>query len=93
MIDQFNFIKYPRASVDDLPIIRKQPKLLIIHAGTNAAVTFTSGDIINQLFQLKAFIQENLPDAKITISKPTLTSDNGNVGLTARQFQSNNQEN
>ena len=47
MIDQFNFIKYPRASVDDLPIIRKQPKLLIIHAGTNAAVTFTSGDIIN----------------------------------------------
>ena len=89
MIDQFKFRKFPRASVDDLPIIQKQPKHLIIHAGTNDAVTFTAVDILNYSFQLKAFIQEKLPDAEIKISKPTLTSDNGKAGLTARQFQSN----
>ena len=56
--------KFPRATVDDLrhhalPIIRKQPKYLIIHAGTNDAVKFTSRDILIKLLQLKSFFQEN----------------------------------
>ena len=62
--------KFPGATVDDLQhhalrIIRKQPKYLIIHAGTNDAVKFTSRDILNKLFQLKSFIQEKLSDAEI----------------------------
>ena len=32
---------------------------LIIHAGTNDAVKFTSRDILNKLPHLKSFIQEN----------------------------------
>ena len=81
--------KFPGATVDDLrhhalPIIRKQPKYLIIHAGTNDAVKFTSRDILNKLLQLKSFIQEKLPDAEITISTPTLRSDNGKTALTVR---------
>ena len=64
--------KFPGATVDDLrhhalPIIRKQPKYIIIHAGTNDAVKFKSSDILNKLLQLKSFIQEKLPDAEITI--------------------------
>ena len=83
--------KFPGATVDDLrhhalPIIRKQPKYLIIHAGTNDAVKFTSRDILNKLLQLKSFIQEKLPDAEITISTPTLRSDNGKAALTVRQL-------
>ena len=67
--------KFPGAIVDDLhhhalPIIRKQPKHLIIYAGTNDAVKFTSRDILNKLLQLKSFIQEKLPDAEIIISTP-----------------------
>ena len=60
--------KFPGATVDDLrhhalPIIWKQPKYIIIHAGTNDTVKFTSRDILNKLLQLKSFIQEKLPDA------------------------------
>ena len=47
---------------------------------------FTSRDILNKLLQLKSFIQEKLPDAEITISTPTLRSDNGKVALTVRQL-------
>ena len=50
-----------------LPIIRKQPKYLIIHAGTNYAVKFTSRDILYKLLKLKSFIQEKLPHAEIII--------------------------
>ena len=50
-----------------LPITRKQPKYLIIHAGTNYAVKFTSRDILYKLLKLKSFIQEKLPDAEIII--------------------------
>ena len=83
--------KFPGATVDDLrhhalPIIQKQPKYLIIHAGTNDAVKFTSRDILNKLLQLKSFIQQKLLDAEITISTPTLKSDNGKAALTVSQL-------
>ena len=83
--------KFPGATVDDLrlhalPIIRKQPKYLIIHAGTNDAVKFTPRDILNKLLQLKSFIQEKLPDADIIVSTPTLRSDNGKAALTISQL-------
>ena len=53
--------KFPGATVDDLrhhalPTIWKQPKYIIIHAGTNDAVKLTSRDILNKLLQLKSFI-------------------------------------
>ena len=83
--------KFPGATVDDLrhhalPIIWKQPKSLIIPAGTNDAVQFTSIYILNKLLQLKSFIQEKLPDAEVTISTPALRSDNGKASLTVRQL-------
>ena len=82
--------KFPRATVDNLrqhalPIIRKQPKYLIIHAGTNNTVKFTS-DVLNKLLQLKSFIQEKLSDAEITISTPTMRPGNGKAALTVRQL-------
>ena len=57
----FKVRKFPRAIVNDLqlqalPIIRKQPNVLFIHAGTNDLVKFTSRDILNKLLQLKFFI-------------------------------------
>ena len=79
--------KFPGATADNLrhhalPIIWKQPKYLIIHAGVSNAVKFTSRDILNKLLQLKFFIQ----DAEITISTPTLRSDSGKTALTLRQL-------
>ena len=83
--------KFPGATVDDLrhhalPIIRKQPKYLIIHAATNDAVKFTSRAILNKLLQLKSFVQEKLPGAEIIVSTPTLRSDNGKAALTITQL-------
>ena len=82
--------KFPGATADNLrhhalPIIWKQPKYLMIHAGISDAVKCTSRDILNKLLQLKFLIQENLPDAEITISTPTLRSDSGKTALTLRQ--------
>ena len=65
---------------------RKQPKYLITHTRTNNTVKFTSRDILNKLLQLKLFIQEKIPDLEITISTPTLRSDNGKAALTVRQL-------
>ena len=83
--------KFPGATINDLrhhalPIIRKQPKYLSIHAGTNDAAKFTSRDVLNKLLQLKSFILEKLPDAEVTISTPTLRSDNGKVAQTVIQL-------
>ena len=64
----------------------KQPKPVIIHAGTNNAVKFTSRDILNKLLKLKPFIQEKLSDAEMIIFTPTLRSDNSKGALTVRQL-------
>lgn len=79
--------KFPRATVKisrhhALLIICKQPKFLIIHVRTNNAVKLPSRDNVNKLLQLKCFIQENLSDAKITISAITLRSDDSKAALT-----------
>ena len=83
--------KFHGATVDDLrhlvlPIIQRQPKYLIIYAGTNDPVKFASRDSLNKLLQLKSFIQEKLSDAEITVCTPTLRSDKGNAVLTVRQL-------
>ena len=78
--------KFPGATVDDLRYHALSIIHLIIHAGTNGAVKFTSRDILNKLLQLKSFIQEKLPDAEIIVSTPTLRSDNGKAALTIRQL-------
>ena len=83
--------KFPRVTVKDLRhhallIICKHPKFLIIHVRTNNAVKLPSRDNVNKLLQLKFFIQENLSDAKITISAITLKSDDSKAALTVWQL-------
>ena len=64
---------FPGANVKDMrhnlmPIIRKTPSHLIIHAGTNDAKRFTSREILNQLLNLKKIVNEQVPDCKVIIS-------------------------
>ena len=83
---------FPDANVEDMrhnlmPIIRKKPSHLIIHAGANDAKRFTSREILNQLLNLKKFVSEQVPDNnKVIISTPTLRSDDGKAGLTVSQL-------
>ena len=83
MIDQLRVESSPELL---LTTYDKQPKYLSIHAGTKDAAKFTSRDVLNKLLQLKSFIQEKLPDAEVTISTPTLRSDNGKVAQTVIQL-------
>ena len=49
----------------------------MVNIKTVVIILKTSRDILNKLLQLKSFIQEKIPNAEITISTPTLRSDNG----------------
>ena len=58
---------FPGANVEDMrhnliPIIRKKPNHLIIHAGMNGAKRFTSREILDQLLNFKKFVSEQVPD-------------------------------
>ena len=83
--------EFPGANVQDMrhnliPLIRKKPSHLIIHAGTNDAKKFNSREILDQLLILKKFVSEQVPDSKVIISTPTIRSDDGKAGLTVSQL-------
>ena len=79
--------KFPGATVDDLnyhvhPILRKKPKHIIVHIGTNDATRSTSREILEKLLKLKTLIKET----EVTFSTPTIRSHNGKAALTIRNL-------
>ena len=77
--------------MDDLnyhvhPILRKNPKYISIHIGTNDATHSTSREILDKLLKLKTLIKETLPETEKTFSAPTIRSDNGKAALTVRNL-------
>ena len=79
------------ANVEDMwhnlmPLIRKKPSHLIIHAGTNGAKRFTSKEILDQLLNFKKFVSGQVPNCKVIVSTPTVRSDDGKAGLTVSQL-------
>ena len=81
---------FPGANVGDMwhdliPITRKKPSHLVIHAVTNDAKRFTSKEILHQLLNLSKFVSEQVPDCKVIFSTPTVISDDGKAGLTVSQ--------
>ena len=83
--------KFPGATVDDLnyhvhPVLRKKPKHIIVHIGTNNATRSTSWEILDKLLKLKTLLRETLPETEVTFSTPTIRSDNGKAALTVRNL-------
>ena len=81
---------FPGATIDDMysyliPLLEKQPKVLILHVGTNDAPKRTSQEIINSLLNLKSFIAKKLPDCNIIISTPVKRTDDGKAMLTIKK--------
>ena len=79
------------ATVDEMkhhaiPLLRKEPSFIIIHAGTNDAPYLTSRKILDNLITLKSFITDKLPNCKVVISTPTLRTDDGKAALTVSQL-------
>ena len=82
---------FPGANVDDIrhnliPIIRKKPSHLIIHAGKNDAKRFTLREILDKSLNFKKIVSEQVPDCKVIILPPTVKSDDGKQGLTVSQL-------
>ena len=64
------------------PLLQKYPDAIILHVGTNNCVNESSLVVLDKIFNLKAFIQNSLPQCKIIISKVINRTDNGKTSLT-----------
>ena len=72
---------FPGSTVKDMhdyvkPLLRKKPSHVILHVGTNDAVNSDSNAIVNQLINLKEYIENELPNSTVTLSLPMLRADN-----------------
>ena len=65
-----------------MPIIAKRSDYLILHVGTNHAITSTSRTIIDDLLMLKCNILKQLPNCRVMVSKPTVRIDHGKANIT-----------
>ena len=79
------------ATIDDLkhhlvPLLKKKPEHIILHIGTNDAVSKTSRQILDELLQLKQYIINTLPTYRMIVSRPTIRTDNGKAALTLSNF-------
>ena len=78
------------ATIDDLkhhlvPLLKKKPEHIILHIGTNDAVSKTSRRILDDLLQLKQNIINTLPTCRVIVSRPTIRND-GKAALTLSNF-------
>ena len=85
------FFDHSSATIDGLhhhiiPILKRKPDHIIIHVGTNDAVSKTSRQILDDLLQLKNKILKTLPNCNIIISKPTMRVDYGKAALTLKHL-------
>ena len=71
------------------PLLKKCPKNIILHIGTNNTVNDTSRIVLDKLLYLKAFFEKSLPDCNVWISYLTLRTDNAKASLTVNNVNQN----
>ena len=67
---------FPDATIEDMydcikPLLKKCPKNIILHIGTNNTVNETSRIALDKLLSWNAFMEEALPDCNFYISNLT----------------------
>ena len=60
-----------------IPILNKNPDVIVLRVGTNDYATRTSREIFDDLLLLKGVISKTLPNYKVIFLQPTLQMDNG----------------
>ena len=60
-----------------IPILNKNPDVIVLRVGTNDFATRTSSEIFDDLLLLKGVISKTLPNYKVIFLQPTLQMDNG----------------
>ena len=82
---------FPGSTISDIhnyliPLLKKEPGHILLHVGTNDATTKSSERILDELLQLKNFIQSKLPASVVIISEPTVCIDNAKASLTIHRL-------
>ena len=85
---------YPGASIEDMhynliPLLRKKPTTIIVHAGANNCVNDNSTQIIEKLLRLKEFILQRLPNCKVIFSSLVYRFDDAKAQLTTLMTNKN----
>ena len=65
-----------------IPLLRKKPTALILHAVSNNSPNETSFQIYNKLLNMVTFIKENNPNCHIVLSSPIDRCNDGKAALT-----------
>ena len=69
-----------------VPLLKKKPEHIILHIGTNDAVSKMSRQILNELLQLKQYILNTLPTCRVVVSRPTIRTHNSKAALNLSNF-------
>ena len=85
MGSKFKVRAFSGANISDLyfyllPLLQKKPKNIIIMAGTNDAIEKDADTIVNELMQIKWFVEVVLPGSNVTLSCATMRVDNDTAG-------------
>ena len=83
-LGKHNYVKvrtFPGSVIRDFysyltPLLLKAPTYVVLHVSTNDCVTSKPNIILNELLNLKKFIEEQLPDCTVIISEPVIRTDN-----------------
>jgi len=63
---------FPGATIMDMldqPLVRKKPTRIILHIATNDATDLNADQILEELLELKSYIEMNLPSCHVIIGK------------------------
>jgi hypothetical protein len=82
---------FPGATVDDMndyikPLMKKKPKTIIFHVGTNNDVNETSGVILEKILTLKKSVEFALPTCKVILSTLINRTDNAKAAVTVNNL-------
>ena len=78
---------FPGADVDDMPLLQERPDNIILHIGINDTPNKTSTEILNEIAELKLYIESILPHVNIYLSCPVLRTDNAKAGFTIHHLR------
>ena len=67
------------------PLLKKHPKNIILHIGTNDTIIKSSRIIFNEILSLKSYIEKDLPSCNVIISSIVKRHDNGKASSTVRK--------
>ena len=81
------------ATIDDMyfnliPLLRKQPAVLLLHVGSNDSSNGTSCQIYDKLLNRVHFIKESNPNCHVVLTSPIERLDDGKAALTIKRLNS-----